>query len=111
MAAHASALAGMLVGGLPAFLGPLIIWLLRRDEHDQFAAEHARHALNFNLSLLIYGLAAIVVSIVTLGLALIVLLPVGLAAFVAYLVVTVRATMAASRGESYRYPFTIPLVS
>ncbi|CAN5904639.1 DUF4870 domain-containing protein [soil metagenome] len=111
MAAHASALAGMLIGGLPAFLGPLVVWLVRRDEHDPFAAEHARHALNFNLSVIIYGLAALVVSIVTLGLALLIVLPVGLAAFVGYLVFTIRATMAASRGELYRYPFTIPLVS
>lgn len=110
VAAHASALAGVLLGGLPAFLGPLVIWLLRRDAHDPFATAHARHALNFNLSVIIYSIAAVVLSIVTLGLLLLVLVPLGLVAFVGYLVVTIRATLAASRGEGYRYPFALPLV-
>lgn len=110
VASHASALAGVLLGGLPAFLGPLVIWLLRRDAHDPFATAHARHALNFNLSVIIYSIAAVVLSILTLGLLLLVVVPLGLVAFVGYLVVTIRATMAASRGEGYRYPFTLPLV-
>lgn len=111
MAAHASALAGVLLGGLPAFLGPLVVWLLRRDQHDPFATEHSRQALNFNLSVIIYAVAAVLLSIVTLGLGLLVVVPLGLLAFVGYLVVTIRATLAASRGEGYRYPFTISLVS
>lgn len=110
MGAHVSALAGALLGGLPSFLGPLVIWLLRRDEHDPFASEHARQALNFNLSVIIYAIAALLLSIVTLGLALLVVIPIGLFAFVGYIVVTIRATMAASRGERYRYPLTIALV-
>lgn len=111
MAAHASALAGVLLGGLPAFLGPLVIWLLRRDQRDPFATEHARHALNFNLSVIVYVIAAVLLSVLTLGLGLLVVVPLGALAFVGYLVVTIRAAMAASRGEWYRYPLTISLVS
>ena len=108
MGAHLSALAGVLLGGLPAFLGPLLVWLLRRD--DRFAAEHARRALNFNLSIIVYVIAAIVLSVVTLGLGLLIVVPVGALAFVGYCVVTVLATLAANRGEAYRYPLTIPFV-
>ncbi len=111
MGAHLSALAGVLLGGLPAFLGPLVVWLLRRDAGDPFATEHAREALNFNLSVIIYVVAAVVVTIFTLGLALLVVAPLALIAAIGYLVVTIRATMAASRGDLYTYPLTIRLVS
>jgi len=111
MGAHLSALAGLLLGGLPAFLGPLVVWLLRRDAGDPFATEHAREALNFNLSVIIYTIAAVVVTIFTLGLALLIVAPVALIAAIGYVVVTIRAAMAASRGERYTYPLTIRLVS
>lgn len=110
LAAHLSALAGAVMGGLPAFLGPLIIWLLRRDEDDVFATEHARSALNFNLSVLLYVIAGVVLTIVTLGLALLVLIPVLLVAFAGYFVVTVMAAVAASQGRPFRYPLAIPFV-
>ncbi|HSJ46688.1 MAG TPA: DUF4870 domain-containing protein [Euzebyales bacterium] len=109
--AHLSALAGVLLGGLPAFLGPLVVWLLRRDAGDPFATEHAREALNFNLSVIIYVIAAVVVTIFTLGLALLIVAPVALIAAIGYLVVTIRATIAASHGEEYTYPLAIRLVS
>jgi uncharacterized Tic20 family protein len=111
MAAHGTALAGVLLGGVPAFVGPLGIWLLRREQHDPFATEHAQQALNFNLSVIIYAVVAVGLSIVTLGLLLLLVVPLGVLGFVGYLVVTIRATIAASRGEAYRYPFTISLVS
>ena len=40
--AHLSALGGVLLGGRPAFLGPLVVWLRRRDARDGFATDHAR---------------------------------------------------------------------
>ena len=111
MGAHLSALAGVFLGGLPAFLGPLVVWLLRRDAGDPFATAHAREALNFNLSMIIYVVAAVIVTIFTLGLALLVVAPVALLAAIGYLVVTIRAAFAAARGEPYIYPLTIHLVS
>lgn len=110
LGAHLSALAGALMGGLPAFLGPLVIWLLRRDQGDVFAAEHARMALNFNLSVIAYMIAAIVLTIVTLGLGLIVILPAALVAVVLYFVATVMGAVAASQGRPFRYPLAIPFV-
>jgi uncharacterized protein len=112
VAAHVTAVAGALMGGIAAFVGPLVVWLVRRD--DPFSAEHARQALNFNLSVLVYlvvgGIASIVVALLTLGLALIVLLPAMAVAFLAYFVVSVLGAVAASRGRSFRYPFALPLV-
>lgn len=106
--AHLSAFAAF--AGIPSFIGPLLVWLLQRDR-DAFVGEHAREALNFNLSLLIYAAAAIVAMILTLGLGLIVIIPVALVAVPAWLVVTVLAAVRAADGQAYRYPFTMRLVN
>lgn len=114
MAAHLTALLGALVGGVAAFVGPLVIWLLKRDD-DPFVAEHARESLNFQLFTLLVvlasGIVAAVVTALTIGLGLLVIVPLAIAAGVAWLVVTIIATMRASNGELYRYPVTIRFIS
>lgn len=106
--AHLSALATFI--GIPNFVGPLIVWAVKKDSHP-FVAEHSREALNFNLSVLLYVVAAIVVSIVTFGLGLILTVPLAIAAAIGWLIVVVIAGIKASNGEPYRYPLTIRFVS
>ncbi len=111
MWAHLSALATFI--GIPSFVGPLVVWLMKKDE-SEFVAEHARQALNFNLSVLLYlvvgGIPALIFVVLTLGLGLLVLLPVLVIASVGWLVVVIRASSAASSGGTYRYPLTIEFV-
>lgn len=106
--AHLSAFS--IFAGIPSFIGPLVIWLLQRDR-DTFVAEEAREALNFNLSILLYTLAAIAAMILTLGLGLIVIIPVALVAAPAWLVLTVLAAIRAADGQPYRYPLTLRLIN
>jgi hypothetical protein len=106
--AHLSAFA--MFAGVPSFIGPLAIWLFLKDR-DQFVATEAREALNFNLSLLIYSIVAIIAMILTLGLGLIVIIPVALVAAPAWLVLTVLAAVSAAEGKPYRYPLTLRLIS
>jgi uncharacterized protein len=103
MIAHLSALAGIVVGGL-IFLGPLIVYLVKKDEHP-FIAEQSREALNFNLSVFIYVIVSAILIVLVIGL---LLLP---AVAIAWLVLTIIASVRASNGESYRYPLTIRIVS
>jgi uncharacterized protein len=105
--AHLTALA--LFIGVPPFVGPLVVWLLRRDS-EPFVDAHGREALNFNLSLLVYGVIGFVVALVTLGVGLIVIAPIGLVLGILWLIWTIQAGLAASRGEAYRYPITIRFV-
>ena len=51
------------------------------------------------------------VALVTFGVGLLLIVPVAIAAAVAILIVIILATMAASRGEDYRYPLTIRFIS
>lgn len=106
--AHLSAFVGL--AGVPSFIGPLVVWLLHR-ERDPWVAEQAREALNFNLSVLIYAGGALALTILTIGLGLLVVVPAALVAAVGWLVVTVLAAIRAADGEIYRYPLTLRLVN
>ena len=110
MGAHLTALAGVFLAGVASFVGPLVVWLMRRDD-DPFAAQHALEALNFNLMALGIGVIGFFVSLGTLGLGLIIVVPLLLVLGVLWLVWTIQAALAASRGEPYRYPVSIRLVS
>lgn len=110
--AHLSALVA-LVTALPSLVGPLVVWLLKRDV-DAFVEDHAREALNFNLSVLVYVVVGVVVGVVsvvaTVGLVVLVLVPVAFAAFVGWLVALLTAAGHAANGQPYRYPLTIRFV-
>lgn len=115
MAAHISApVLGFLSAGLLFFLGPLLVWLIKRNDHP-FIDHHGREAVNFNLSMVIYGIALMVVAVplglLTLGLGLIPLLLLAAAIAVAWLIFSIVAAVKASKGESYRYPLTLRLVN
>jgi uncharacterized protein len=107
MVAHLSSLVAF--AGIPSFIGPLVVWLLNRDR-DTFAAEAAREALNFNLSLLIYAALAAIGVIATVGLGLLIVVPGAIVAAVAWLVFTVNAASHSAAGRAYRYPLTLRLV-
>lgn len=103
MLGHLSALSGLIVP-FGNVLGPLVVWLVKKDTMP-FVAEQAKEALNFNITA---ALAAIVASISMIVLIGFLLLP---AVVIAWLVLTVMAGMAASRGENYRYPFSLRLIN
>lgn len=111
VAAHLAAFLGAAV--TVAFVGPLVVWLVKRDEHP-FVAEHAREALNFNLTMYLGLVAAFVVGFVTgvltIGLSLIVIAPALIGFAVAWFILTIIAAIRASNGETYRYPFSLRLV-
>jgi uncharacterized protein len=108
-AAHLSALAGLLVGF--NFVGPLVVYLVKRDD-DPYVRQQAAEALNFNLSFFLYAIVAgIVTFVLTLLVVGLLLIPVLIAAGVAWLVLVIVAAMKSNRGEAYRYPLTIRLVS
>jgi uncharacterized Tic20 family protein len=81
-------------------LGPLIIYLIKRDE-SQFVATHAKESLNFQISVIIIF---ILLAITIIGLFLFWI--VGIFALVCVIIATIRA----NEGKIYRYPFTWRLV-
>jgi uncharacterized Tic20 family protein len=103
MLAHLSALAGVVVWLLGCVLGPLAVYLSRRDQ-SEFVAEHAREALNFNITVVLAAIVCMALMVVFVGFIL------GTALFIGWLVLTLIAAIRASEGERYRYPFSLRLV-
>lgn len=104
LVAHLSGLA--LYTGIPFgnVLGPLVVWLLKKDD-SSFVADQAKEALNFQLSLVLYTVIAFVMLFFLVGfLAFPVLL-------VAHIVFSIVAAVQASEGKLYRYPLTIRFVT
>ncbi|MGH8873769.1 MAG: DUF4870 domain-containing protein [Acidimicrobiia bacterium] len=102
VAAHLSAILGAWVA--LAFVGPLVVWLMKRQS-DPFIELHAREALNFNLTLLIYLAVAFLLALVLIGFLLLAIIG------VTWLILTIVAAVKASNGQAYRYPLTIRFVS
>lgn len=87
---------GFLVPVIPA----LVIWLIKKDS-DGFAGDHAREALNFQITVFIAYIVSVVLMLVLIGFLLAIV--VGIIA----LVFTIIAIIKAATGEQYQYPFAI----
>ena len=100
---HASALIGFFIPGVGHILGPLLVWLIKRADSPEID-EHGKEAVNFQISMLIYSLIAAVLCLVLIGFALLAILHVLNVVFV------IIASLRASEGQMYRYPFSIRLI-
>jgi len=135
MAAHLSALVA--IAGLPFghVVGPLIV-LLARGKESAFVAGHARASLNYQITLTLFAMVAVVVGVFVFGAAVVaaglsaphhndtasgvvgigvvalwsgLLLLVG-ALGVASLIFMIMGTIAANAGKPFTYPFAITFV-
>lgn len=100
---HLSALLNMMF----PFLGTvvkIVMWNSKKEEKDEFLNNHAKEAINFEISMIIYSIVALVLCVVLIGL---LLLPV-LAIY--SLVVIIVSAVKGSEGKEYRYPMIIRFV-
>jgi len=101
--AHLSAFAGLVAPFAGNVIGPLVVWLVKREQ-SAFVEAQAKESLNFNITVLIgYAVCALFI-IVFIG-----FLLMG-ALFIYWLVMTIMAAVKAGEGLPYRYPFAIRLV-
>ncbi len=75
-----------------------------------FLRSHIRQQLNFQLTLLLAGVVAVVFSVVTLGLGMVVAIPVWIFLCVVDLVCSIIAAVKARDGEVYEFPFALDLI-
>ena len=106
--AHLSTFAGYVVpfGNVVA---PLVIWLTQRDE-STFVGEHARQALNFQITFMVFALACVIVLIATLGLGIFVVVPALIVMAICEVVFTVIGAIRGYEGNEYRYPLSLTWV-
>ncbi|MGH7937211.1 MAG: DUF4870 domain-containing protein [Bryobacteraceae bacterium] len=100
---HASALLGVFLHFPGHILGPLVVWLVKRDDSPEIDA-HGKEALNFQISMLIYEAVSLVFCLVLIGFVFLAILWVLNAVFV------IIAAIEASDGKFYRYPMTIRFI-
>lgn len=113
MFAHLSALLGGLltsaIGGWGFFLGPLVIWLMKKDSMP-FVSDQAKEALNFNITVSAIFLVLLILGVLTLGLGFLLTVPIMLVVGLVALVLIIIAAIKANEGVAYRYPFALRLV-
>jgi uncharacterized Tic20 family protein len=101
-AAHLSTFAGLIVP-FGSVIGPLAVWLTRRDR-DPFIDQAGREALNFGITIAVYGSVLLVAALMLVG------IPLLMVGVVAWVVLASLAAVKASQGEAYRYPLTLRLI-
>lgn len=92
------------LGIFTSFIGALVILLLA-DETKPIAKEHAKEALNFQITVILANFISGILVIVGIGV-------LGLMAiYILNIVFCIMAAVAASNNQDYRYPVTIRFIS
>ncbi len=103
MFCHLAGLCVFVVPFVGNIVGPLILWQIKKDEYP-FVGEQGKEAVNFQISMTIYGLISAALSFVCIGFFL--LAAVGVVDLVFLLIAAVKA----NNGQHYRYPLTIRFI-
>jgi len=100
------------LGGLipVAFLSviiPFLVWLFKGSE-SAFVEKQSKEALNFQISLIIYLMAAVSIALTIIG------IPIAIGAFIFFwltnLICSLQGAVRTSKGMTYTYPFNLRLV-
>ena len=103
MICHIIALVGLLGNGIGFLVGPLLVWLVKREDHP-FIDQQGKEAVNFQITAFIALFASALLTLLVVGFGL--LLIVGLA----MTIFPILAAIKANRGEDYRYPISIRFI-
>lgn len=94
-------------------IAPLVIWAAKKNE-STYIDTHGKAALNFQLSLVLYGFSLAIliipITILTLGLGLLAVIVAIIPAIILKIVLIISASIKANNGEYYDYPFTIEFI-
>lgn len=103
MFCHLAGLAGLIIPAVGNIVAPLIFWQIKKEEYP-FVDEQGKEAVNFQISMTIYGLISVALTVVCIGFFL--LAAVGIVDLVFLLIAAVKA----NNGQHYRYPLTIRFI-
>lgn len=96
-----------LLGALTSFVGPLVIWLIKKEE-SPFVDDQGKESLNFQITVGIgYVVATVLGMVPVVGCVTVMLIP---AIWIGGMVLSILACMKANEGVRYRYPFALRLI-
>ncbi len=102
MFCHLSALAGYFFP-FGSIIGPIICWISRKDE-SAWIDINGKSSLNFQISVLLYMVLAIPLCFILIGIPIIVFL------IILKVVCIIIAGIRAGKGETFKYPVSIPFI-
>jgi uncharacterized protein len=100
---HLAALAGLALWGFGFILGPLAVWLYKKDE-SSFVSDQGKEALNFQLTMFLAAIASGILVFVLIGIPMLILL------CIFNFICIIMGAIKASEGVAYRYPFNLRLI-
>lgn len=102
MYCHLAAFAGLIIP-FGNMLGPLVVWLLKKDEYP-FVEQEGKESLNFQITASIAAVIAGLLSVVIIG------IPLLIAIVILVIVFLIKAITETIEGRPYRYPFNLRLI-
>ena len=103
MLCHLVALVGLLGNGVGFLLGPLVVWLLKRED-DPFVDEQGKEAVNFQITMFIAALICAPFVLVLIGILFLIVIGLMMTIF------PIIGAIKANEGESYRYPLSFRFI-
>lgn len=92
-----------------SFIGPLVIWLTKKDELAVEVKDYITNLLNFELTLLLVGVAVGVLGIIPILGFIIGAIAVPLLMLINVILIII-ATLKVTNNELFKFPFTINLI-
>jgi uncharacterized Tic20 family protein len=89
---------------LIGFIGPLIVWLVKKDE-SAFVEGEARESLNFQITVTLAAIPSAILIFLCIGVFLL------MALWLASVVFIILGAVKANAGLPYRYPISLRLIS
>jgi len=102
MLCHIGAFAGYIIP-FGHIIAPLVIWLIKKDE-SPFVDDQGKESLNFQISMSIYAIIALLLTLVVIGVVLLI------AVVIFDVVMVIIAAVRANSGERYRYPLCMRFI-
>ncbi len=99
MIVHLVALVGLLGNGIGFLLGPLVVWMLKKEEIP-FVDDQGKEAVNFQITMMIALIVSLILALLVVGFFLLII--VGLVATILPIIAGIKA----NEGVHYRYPVT-----
>ena len=100
MLCHMTALVGLLGNGVGFLLGPLLVWLLKREDHP-YIDEQGKRAVNFQITMLLALLLCLPLVFVLVGIPLMIIIALFMT------ILPIIGAIKANNGEDFSYPLAI----
>lgn len=100
MLCHLAALCGYIIPPIGSILGPLVIWLIKKDTMP-YVDQEGKKSVNFQISILMYSIVSALLCVIIIGFFLLA----GLAIF--NLAMVIVNAIKSSKGEETSYPLSV----